>query len=149
MVFCWGFSEATATPPIDVSPTAGSELSVENECKGHGNLYISTSERPLLSQEHIDTFSALNRPVAMAEAKRNPPFRAEHLGSLLRPKELLQKRALFEKNELGRAELTEIENESVNKIVKVQLDAGFRAISDGEYRYVAAPKDFSLHWFVH
>lgn len=70
----------------------------------------------------------------MTEAKRNPPFRAEHLGSLLRPKELLQKRAAFEKNELGHAELTEIENESVKKVVKVQLDAGFRGISDGEYR---------------
>lgn len=70
----------------------------------------------------------------MAEPKRNPPFRAEHLGSLLRPKELLQKRALFEKGELSQAELTEIENESVKKVIQVQLDAGFRAVSDGEYR---------------
>jgi methionine synthase II (cobalamin-independent) len=70
----------------------------------------------------------------MAEARRNPPFRAEHLGSLLRPKELLQKRAAFEKNELSQQELAEIENESVQKIVKVQTDAGFRAVSDGEYR---------------
>ena len=62
------------------------------------------------------------------------PFRAEHLGSLLRPKELLQQRALFEKGELGQSELTEVENDSVNKIVKVQLDSGFRAVSDGEYR---------------
>ena len=70
----------------------------------------------------------------MTEARRNPPFRAEHLGSLLRPKELLQKRAAFEKNELSQQELTEVENESVQKIVKVQTDAGFRAVSDGEYR---------------
>lgn len=70
----------------------------------------------------------------MPEAKRNPPFRAEHIGSLLRPKELLQKRALFEKNELSAAEITEVENESVDKIVKVQLDTGLRAVSDGEYR---------------
>ncbi|CZS91991.1 probable Methionine synthase, vitamin-B12 independent [Rhynchosporium graminicola] len=70
----------------------------------------------------------------MANIHRNPPFRAEHLGSLLRPKELLQKRAAFEAKELSRDELTTIENESVDKIVKLQLDAGFRAISDGEYR---------------
>ncbi|CZT53391.1 probable Methionine synthase, vitamin-B12 independent [Rhynchosporium secalis] len=70
----------------------------------------------------------------MANIHRNPPFRAEHLGSLLRPKELLQKRAAFEAKELSRDELTTIENEFVDKIVKLQLNAGFRAISDGEYR---------------
>jgi methionine synthase II (cobalamin-independent) len=62
------------------------------------------------------------------------PFRAEHLGSLLRPKELLQARAALEKGEINQQKVTEIENESVNKIVKVQTDIGFRAVSDGEYR---------------
>jgi methionine synthase II (cobalamin-independent) len=71
----------------------------------------------------------------MAHVHRNPPFRAEHLGSLLRPKELLQKRALFEKNELSQAEVTKAEDEAVDKVVKVQLDCGFHAVSDGEYRY--------------
>ncbi|KAG4411105.1 hypothetical protein IFR04_015762 [Cadophora malorum] len=70
----------------------------------------------------------------MANVHRNPPFRAEHLGSLLRPKELLQKRAAFEAKQISRDDLTPVENEAVNKVVKVQLDAGFRAISDGEYR---------------
>lgn len=72
----------------------------------------------------------------MALIHRNPPFRAEHLGSLLRPKELLQKRGLFEKNELSQTEVTKAENEAVDKIVKVQVECGFRAISDGEYRSV-------------
>jgi len=71
----------------------------------------------------------------MAHIHRNPPFRAEHLGSLLRPKELLQKRALFEKNELSQAEVTKAEDEAVDKVIKVQLDCGFHAVSDGEYRY--------------
>ena len=70
----------------------------------------------------------------MAHIHRNPPFRAEHLGSLLRPKELLQKRALFEKNELSQTEVTTAEDEAIEKVVKVQVDCGFRAISDGEYR---------------
>lgn len=65
---------------------------------------------------------------------RNPPFRAEHLGSLLRPKELLQAHLALEKNELSQEKVTKIEDESVNAIVKVQTDAGFRAVSDGEYR---------------
>jgi hypothetical protein len=72
--------------------------------------------------------------IKMAHTRRNPPFRAEHLGSLLRPKELLQKRALFEKNELSQIEVTKAEDEAIEKVVKVQADCGFRAISDGEYR---------------
>jgi methionine synthase II (cobalamin-independent) len=72
----------------------------------------------------------------MATIHRNPPFRAEHLGSLLRPSELLAKRSAFEKNELGREELTQIENESVKKVVELQKECGFRALSDGEYRFV-------------
>jgi methionine synthase II (cobalamin-independent) len=53
---------------------------------------------------------------------------------LLRPKELLQKRALFEKSEVSQEDITKAEDESVDKIVKVQTDCGFRAVSDGEYR---------------
>lgn len=65
---------------------------------------------------------------------RSPPFRAEHLGSLLRPKELLEKRAAFEKKELSQQEITKVEDEAVTKVVNVQTEAGFRAVSDGEYR---------------
>ena len=55
----------------------------------------------------------------MANVHRNPPFRAENLGSLLRPKELLQKRAAFEAKQISRDDLTPVENEAVNKVVKV------------------------------
>lgn len=72
----------------------------------------------------------------MANAHRNPPFRAEQLGSLLRPAELLAKHSAFEKNELSREELTRIENEFITKIVELQKECGFRAVSDGEYRFV-------------
>lgn len=65
---------------------------------------------------------------------RSPPFRAEHLGSLLRPKELLEKRAAFENKQLSAEEVTKAEDDAVTKVVKVQTDAGFRGVSDGEYR---------------
>jgi methionine synthase II (cobalamin-independent) len=65
---------------------------------------------------------------------RSPPFRAEHLGSLLRPKELLEKRAAFENKQLSIEEVTKAEDDAITKVVKVQTDAGFRAVSDGEYR---------------
>jgi len=70
-------------------------------------------------------------------APRSPPFRAEHLGSLLRPKELLTKRNAFEAGKISQAELSPVEDEAVKKTVKMQTDLGYRAISDGEYRYVS------------
>jgi len=70
-------------------------------------------------------------------APRSPPFRAEHLGSLLRPKELLTKRNAFEAGKISQAELSPVEDEAIKKTVKMQTDLGFRAISDGEYRYVS------------
>lgn len=63
-----------------------------------------------------------------------PPFRAEHLGSLLRPDELLRKRAAYENKEISEAELTEVQNKAIKSIVQLQLSLGFQAISDGEYR---------------
>ncbi|KAI9709278.1 MAG: hypothetical protein M1820_003398 [Bogoriella megaspora] len=69
-----------------------------------------------------------------AKTYRNPPFRAEHLGSLLRPKELIEKRQAFEKKEISIEELTKVEDEDIKDIVKIQLDAGLHSISDGEYR---------------
>ena len=68
-------------------------------------------------------------------APRNPPFRAEHLGSLLRPEQLLKKRAAFENKQCSASELQQEEDAAVKEIVQLQLDAGFHAVSDGGYRY--------------
>ena len=46
----------------------------------------------------------------------------------------MEKHLQFEKGDLSQADKTKVEDESVDKIVKVQLDCGFRAVSDGEYR---------------
>lgn len=74
-------------------------------------------------------------------AKKNhqrPPFRAEHLGSLLRPQQLVDKRVALDgvKTEViaNDKELHKIEDEAINEIVKAQLDLGFHAVNDGEYR---------------
>lgn len=64
---------------------------------------------------------------------RNPPFRAEHLGSLLRPDDLLQTRADLDNGKTGQEQLTSIEDTSVNEIVETQIKLGFHSISDGEY----------------
>lgn len=63
-----------------------------------------------------------------------PPYRAEHLGSLKRPKELLEKRAQLEKGEISQAELTPVEDKAIKAILEVQREAGLKALTDGEFR---------------
>lgn len=69
---------------------------------------------------------------------QRPPFRAEHLGSLLRPKDLGDKRiALDGKKAVDITEdpeLRGIEDRAIDEIVKLQLDLGYHAVNDGEYR---------------
>lgn len=62
-----------------------------------------------------------------------PPFRAEHLGSLLRPQRLIQAREAWENGEGNKEELRELEKATVKEIVQTQLDLGFHAANDGEY----------------
>ncbi|KZT56398.1 UROD/MetE-like protein [Calocera cornea HHB12733] len=63
-----------------------------------------------------------------------PPFRAEHIGSLKRPRHLIDARTALDKGELSKAALTKIEDEEVARIVKLQQKYGFHAITDGEFR---------------
>ena len=65
---------------------------------------------------------------------RNLPFRAEHLGSLLRPEYLLQAREDAEQNPEKQQELKSVEDKAIQAIVRAQLDIGFNSITDGEYR---------------
>ncbi|KAL5373954.1 hypothetical protein PMIN06_008458 [Paraphaeosphaeria minitans] len=67
----------------------------------------------------------------MSTLHRNPPFRAEHLGSLKRPQSLLDARYKEGKSD---EELRPLEDKAIADIVKTQRDLGFHAISDGEYR---------------
>jgi methionine synthase II (cobalamin-independent) len=65
---------------------------------------------------------------------RNPPFRAEHLGSLLRTSELLSTRHAWEAGEASPSALKSIEDHDVDEIVALQRKLGFHALTDGEYR---------------
>lgn len=66
--------------------------------------------------------------------RRNPPFRAEHVGSLLRPKPLLEKRDAFEDGKASQEELTPVEDTAIRKAVQLQTGLGYHAVTDGEYR---------------
>lgn len=70
----------------------------------------------------------------MSAPKLNPPFKAEHLGSFLRPDYLLAARKQFDKKELSASELKELEDKAIAEVVKMQKEVGLKGLTDGEYR---------------
>jgi len=75
-------------------------------------------------------------------APHNPPFRAEHVGSLLRPPELLKARDDHEARRISVTELHTLEDELIRKAVALQEDIGLPAVTDGEYRRGVFYADF-------
>ena len=71
-----------------------------------------------------------------------PPFRAEHVGSLLRPAALKAARDRAQAGEMGPDELTAIEDEAIIAAVRMQEDAGLPVVTDGELRRGAWHTDF-------
>ncbi|EED82770.1 predicted protein [Postia placenta Mad-698-R] len=64
----------------------------------------------------------------------NPPFRAEHIGSFLRPATLVQKRFDYEAQKCSAEELRALEDESIPAVVALQREVGVKTITDGEMR---------------
>lgn len=77
----------------------------------------------------------------MADQKK-APFRANHVGSLLRPRDLLQAREKHEKGEISAAALREVEDRCIRDAVKMQEDIGMPGITDGEFRRTLWHADF-------
>src|SRR4051794_26130390 len=71
-----------------------------------------------------------------------PPFRADHVGSLLRPPELLQARDDHAAGRIDDAELRGIEDDAIREVVKLQEDVGLRSVTDGEFRRASWHMDF-------
>jgi len=65
---------------------------------------------------------------------RPPPFRAEHIGSLVRPPELLRAREQQVAGKLDHAALFAIENAAIVRVVKLQEEVGLQVVTDGEFR---------------
>jgi 5-methyltetrahydropteroyltriglutamate--homocysteine methyltransferase len=70
----------------------------------------------------------------LMSAKGGPPFRAEHIGSLLRPGRLIAARRRFAAGEMGHDDLAAIEAEEIAAAVKLQEAAGLAVVTDGEFR---------------
>jgi 5-methyltetrahydropteroyltriglutamate--homocysteine methyltransferase len=63
-----------------------------------------------------------------------PPFRAEHVGSLLRPAVLLEQRGRFARGEIPQADLTAAEDAAISDALALQERIGLRFATDGEFR---------------
>jgi len=69
-----------------------------------------------------------------AMQRTKPPFRADHVGSLLRPAPLKEARAKHARGEIDAGALAAIEDREIEKIIKRQEEAGLQSVTDGEFR---------------
>lgn len=74
--------------------------------------------------------------------RTTPPFRADHVGSLLRPPELLRARADFADGILSSEELRAVEDEAIRAAVRMQEEIGLQSATDGEFRRASWHMDF-------
>src|SRR3984893_15817770 len=71
-----------------------------------------------------------------------PPFRADHVGSLLRPPELLRARSEHQAGRLSGEELRRIEDAAIRDAVRMQQEIGLEGVTDGEFRRGSWHMDF-------
>ncbi|MDX6394891.1 MAG: 5-methyltetrahydropteroyltriglutamate--homocysteine methyltransferase [Streptosporangiaceae bacterium] len=75
-------------------------------------------------------------------ARISPPYRADHVGSLLRPPELRAARDDFAAARITAEQLREIENRAITDVVAMQQEAGLQSATDGEFRRTTWHMDF-------
>jgi methionine synthase II (cobalamin-independent) len=76
--------------------------------------------------------------------RTKPPFRADHVGSLIRPDALIKAREQAEKKEISDAELKPIQQAAIREVVRMQEDLGLKVVTDGEYNRHSWHRDFML-----
>jgi 5-methyltetrahydropteroyltriglutamate--homocysteine methyltransferase len=81
-------------------------------------------------------------PQVASGRRTKPPFRADHVGSLLRPRRLLDARADLAKGSITPEQLRTIEDEEIRKVVRMQRDVGLQSATDGEFRRSSWHMDF-------
>ena len=70
------------------------------------------------------------------------PFRADHVGSFLRPPELKDARSKYVNKEITLAELRKVEDRLIRDVVKMQEDVGLQSVTDGDFRRQSWSSDF-------
>ncbi len=74
--------------------------------------------------------------------RNKPPFRADHVGSLLRPAALKEARGKRERGEITSEELKPIEDRAIEDVIKKQEAVGLKSVTDGEFRRLSWNLDF-------
>ena len=80
--------------------------------------------------------------VVTSSPRATPPFRADHVGSLLRPANLLAARERAASDAINAEQLREVEDEAIRDAVRMQEEVGLRSITDGEFRRASWHMDF-------
>ena len=76
--------------------------------------------------------------------RKIPPFRADHVGSLIRPDALIEARAAAERGAMPAAELAGIQKAAIRDVIRLQQDIGLKVVTDGEYNRYSWQRDFLL-----
>src|SRR5277367_5703288 len=87
-----------------------------------------------LQRQEGDPMSMSSATQGRAGPRSLPPFRADHVGSLLRPRELVEARAARKAGTLSADALRAVEDRCIEAAIRRQEDLGLRAATDGEYR---------------
>src|SRR5262249_47244436 len=74
--------------------------------------------------------------------RTSPPFRADHVGSFLRPARLHEARRQRAAGEISAEQLREVEDDAIREVVALQREAGLRSGTDGEFRRTTWHMDF-------
>jgi 5-methyltetrahydropteroyltriglutamate--homocysteine methyltransferase len=75
-------------------------------------------------------------------SRHDPPFRADHVGSLLRPPALIEARRQQQAGAISKTDLRQIEDTHIRDVIKKQQDVGLKSITDGEFRRTYFHIDF-------
>jgi 5-methyltetrahydropteroyltriglutamate--homocysteine methyltransferase len=76
--------------------------------------------------------------------RQKPPFRADHVGSLIRPQSLIEARERAQRNEIDADELRRIQHAAIRDVVRMQEELGLKLVTDGEYNRTSWHRDFML-----
>src|SRR5437868_999442 len=99
--------------------------------------WSAISASPAAPTDEFSEFKTMQRT--------KPPFRADEVGSLLRPPKIKEARAKLEKGEISADELRKIEDMQIEKVVHRQASVGLKLATDGEFRRSWWHFDFLKH----
>lgn len=86
-----------------------------------------------------------NLTTEATKAVKKAPFKADHVGSLLRPDSIHQARKDFKEGKITAEQLREVETAEIKHIVDKQIEVGLKAVTDGEFRRTFWHTDFMAH----